>query len=65
MSQPEPNVCTMCKEPESPERMGNFYDAVSQNGMRLVHFWVCNPCAIPLGIGQGEIDPEMGKDIAW
>lgn len=56
-----PNVCSMCKRPESPERMGEFYDALSETGMRMVHFWVCNPCAVPFGIGQGPIDPELGR----
>jgi hypothetical protein len=54
----------MCKQPEGPERFGNFYDAVSENGMRLIHFWVCNPCAIPLGVGQGPIDPDFGKEAS-
>jgi hypothetical protein len=54
----------MCKQPEGPDRLGNFYDAVSENGMRLVHFWVCNPCAIPLGVGQGPIDPELGLELS-
>lgn len=64
MSAPEPNLCAMCKQPEGPDRLGNFYDAVSENGMRLVHFWVCNPCAIPLGVGQGPIDPELGQEVS-
>ena len=63
MSESEINLCAMCKQPESPERMGNFYNATSENGMRLIHFWVCNECANPLGIGQGEIDPEMGQGL--
>ncbi|MNT99070.1 hypothetical protein D3C72_2418230 [compost metagenome] len=63
MTQAEPLICTMCHLPESPERLGNFYDAVSENGMRLVHFWVCNPCAIPFGVGQGAIDPDLANEM--
>lgn len=61
MSEELPNVCAMCKQPESDERFGNFYDAISENGMRMQHFWVCNPCAIPWGVGQGPIDPDLAK----
>lgn len=47
------NRCVMCKRPEGPMRMGAFYDGLGENGMRLVHFWVCNECALPLGPRQG------------
>lgn len=55
------NVCSMCHREETADRLGNFYDAVSENGMRLQHFWICNECAIPLGPGQGAIDPNLGR----
>lgn len=48
-------TCTICKRPESADRFGDYFEAVAENGMRLVHFWVCHECAIPLGPGQGPI----------
>ncbi len=61
MAQPQPNACSMCHKPEGAGCFGNYYDAISANGMRLLHFWVCNDCAIPLGPGQGGVvaDPEQ------
>jgi hypothetical protein len=55
MAESKPNICVMCHRAESSEVLGNFYDAVSGNGMRLQHFWVCNDCAIPLGPDQGGV----------
>lgn len=52
-------TCIICKEPAGPDLDGNYYQAQSENGMRMLHFWVCNPCAIPYGVGQGEIDPDL------
>jgi len=49
----------MCHQPEGASRLGNFYEAVSANGMRLVHFWVCNDCAIPLGPDQGGVARDL------
>lgn len=60
MSEAALNRCSMCHAPEGPDRRGDFYDAVSEHGMRMVHFWVCDPCAIPWGVGQGPLDPELG-----
>ena len=59
MSEAKPNLCTMCHKAEGSDRYGTFYDAVSESGMRLLHFWVCNDCAIPLGPGQGGV---VGRD---
>lgn len=64
VSEPPVNVCTMCKQPEGPDRLGNFFNAISKSGMRLINFWVCNPCAIPLGVGQGPIDPDLEQELA-
>ena len=58
-----PPKCVICKQPESRERLGNYYNAVSASGMRLQHFWVCNPCAIPLGPKQGA-SAEYFHDLA-
>lgn len=55
MAEKKPNVCTMCHRQETPERFGDFYDAISESGMRLVHFWVCAQCAIDLGPDQGGV----------
>ena len=43
-------TCTICRGTDQPRV---FYDAVGDSGMRLVHFYVCNPCAVPLGPKQG------------
>lgn len=56
------NRCEMCKRPETPTHMGAFYDALGSNGMRLLHFWVCNECAIPLGPRQGVTSEFFGFD---
>jgi hypothetical protein len=55
-------VCLSCKKPESAQLMGSTYQGQGENGMR-VKFWLCNPCAVPLGpSGQGPINmPESLK----
>ena len=63
MAENKLNVCSMCHRPEGPDRFGDFYDAISDTGMRLVHFWVCTDCAIALGPDQGGVVsqyPEQG-----
>ena len=53
---PVKTVCLSCKKPESPQLQGSTYEGKGHNGM-LVKFWLCNPCAIPLGpSGQGPIN---------
>jgi hypothetical protein len=53
---PIETVCLSCKKSKSPTLMGSTYEGLGENGMR-VRFWVCNPCAIPLGPGgQGPIN---------
>jgi hypothetical protein len=57
-------VCLSCKREASPQLIGAWYNAKGSNGM-LVSFWMCNPCAIPLGVSQGPIDMEgVGKPAA-
>jgi hypothetical protein len=54
-------VCLSCKREASPQLFGTWYNAKGDNGM-LVAFWMCNPCAIPLGVSQGPIDMKgVGK----
>lgn len=63
MAENNPNVCCMCHRQETPERFGDFYDAISASGMRLVHFWVCAECAISLGPDQGGVVADLaGED---
>lgn len=58
MAQPTTKeVCLTCKREKSPQLFGAWYDARGANGM-LLRFWMCNPCAIPLGPTQGPIDME-------
>ena len=59
MNEHQTNICTMCHRPETAERFGDFYDAISETGMRLVHFWVCAECAIALGPDQGGVVPDI------
>jgi hypothetical protein len=46
------NRCLSCKQDEAPARKGAKYFSDGANGVR-VKFWLCNDCAIPLGIPQG------------
>lgn len=64
MAETEPNVCTICHRQESPERSGEFFDAISRSGMRLVHFWVCAECAIRLGPDQGGVASDLRSQEA-
>ncbi len=57
MAQPTKEVCLTCKREKTPQLFGAWYDAKGTNGM-LLRFWMCNPCAIPLGPTQGPIDME-------
>lgn len=52
--------CTVCK---ATGRQGHYYDAVGDSGMRLVHFFVCNPCAVVLGPQQG-VSADYQADMA-
>jgi len=45
-------TCLVCKAPGGSKRPGSFYEAVGDNGMRLVNIWVCDACAVPLGPPQ-------------
>lgn len=56
------NTCAICKKTEeTPMRMGANYEVKADNG-KVLKFWMCNPCAIPLSPPQGPItiqDPAL------
>jgi hypothetical protein len=58
------NVCVSCGTEEDSKdykKRGANYEAKSSGGT-VVKFWMCNPCAIPLGPPQGPItvqDPTL------
>ena len=56
----ETMACTVCQQ---TGHQGHYYDAVGDSGMRLTHFWVCNPCAVKLGPGQG-VSADYKADMA-
>ena len=53
----KPNECISCHELEGPDRQGATFTSNGDNGM-VITFWMCNPCAVPLGPGQGPIDMD-------
>ncbi len=51
------NQCLACKTSEGPATPGATFTSNGDNGM-IVTFWLCDPCALPLGPGQGPITLE-------
>jgi len=56
------HTCAICsKTEEAPMRMGADYQVRGEDGT-VLKFWMCNPCAFPLGPQQGPInvqDPRL------
>ncbi|HZN94215.1 MAG TPA: hypothetical protein VFB81_15990 [Myxococcales bacterium] len=61
------NACISCQRTiEPPALRGTLYNCKSESTGATIQFWMCNPCAIPLGPGQGPIpkfDPKQKPRI--
>lgn len=55
------NLCVSCqREIDPPNLRGTFYTCKGETSGNIIQFWMCNPCAIPLGPSQGPI-PKTDK----
>lgn len=56
------NTCVSCKRViNPPELRGTQFVCKGENGTNIA-FWMCSPCAIPLGPGQGPIRVRSPDD---
>jgi hypothetical protein len=61
------NACISCQRTIDPPNLrGTLYTCTGETSGTIIQFWMCNPCAIPLGPGQGpilKIDPNQKTRI--
>ena len=61
------NTCISCqREIQPPALRGTLYTCTGESAGNTITFWMCNPCAIPLGPSQGpilKIDPKQKPRI--
>lgn len=59
------NTCISCQRTIDPPHLrGTLYTCKSETSGTIIQFWMCNPCAIPLGPSQGPI-PNLGKVVKY
>jgi len=53
--------CISCQRTIDPPNLrGTLYTCKGDSNGSVIQFWMCNPCAIPMGPSQGPI-PKLAK----